>query len=168
MKYNVFTYKNNSLLCWRLGSINPQKQKHYNRDVKSIAGEGTHKPPIPRGFWAFPYPHYDYFFCYHQWLKYLPKKYRDKDYEKSDSEWLEYERLLKEIKKKFKPSLFYAHEFYSHIFPNGRIDYQDWFYWNNVRDWGKIAQKTLFCYVMSNDTIFKLNYSNDHLEIFIP
>lgn len=141
MKYNIFTFKNNKLLCWRLGPVNAIKQKHYSKDMPSLAGTGTHKPPISRGIWAFPYPH---------------------------SDWIEREKLLKDIRKKYKPSTFYTDKFYSHIFPDGRVDCGTWYYWDNVRDWAKIAQKTLVCYQKWDDKVFKMNYSKDRMEIFVP
>jgi len=168
MKHNVFTFKNNKLLCWRLGPINAQKQLHYSKDVETAAGKGHHKPPVSRGMWAFPYPHYDYFFCFHQWKKHLPKKFQDDTIERSDEEWKEYERTLKEIQKRFKPSQFYADKFYSHIFPNGNTDYNSWYYWDSVRDWAKIAQKTIVCYNGWDESYFVSRYSKDHLEIFVP
>jgi len=69
--------------------MNDQKQVHYNKNVETIAGCGSHKPPVSRGFWAFPYPHYDYFFCWHQFKKHLPKKFQDDNsqIEKSKEYW---------------------------------------------------------------------------------
>ena len=168
MKYNIFTFKNNKLLCWRLGPINSVKQAHYSKDIPSIAGAGTHKPPVSRGMWAFPYPHYDYFFCFHQWKKHLPKKYLDDTIEKTIKDWKEYDILIKKIQKKYKPSLFYTDKFYSHVFPNGNTDYNSWYYWDSVRDWAKVAQKNIFCYEKFSDRCEKIYFSKDHLEIFVP
>lgn len=168
MKYNTFTFQKNKLLCWRLGPINSQKQIHFSKDVKTIAGGGTHKPPTSRGIWAFPYPHYDFFFCFHQWKKHLPKKYLDDTIEKTEKEWEEYYKLLEEIQKKHKPSTFYVDNFYSHISPKGCSDYNGWFYWDNVREWGKVAQKTLYKWERFSDGLFRMDYSKDHLELFIP
>jgi hypothetical protein len=168
MKYNLFTFKDNKLLCWRLGPISAVKQKHFKEDVISLAGQGIHKPPVSRGFWAFPYPHFDYFFCYHQWTKLLPKKYRDTHVEKTEEEWEEYHKLIRNIKKNNPPSLFYTDKFYSHIFPNSNTDYNSWYYWDSVRDWAKIARGKLITFDVWEHGLFKMNYSVDHLEIFIP
>jgi hypothetical protein len=168
MKYNRFTFKDDKLLCWRLGPINAGKQAHFSKDVESAAGAGTHKPPTSRGIWAFPYPHYDLFFCFHQWKKHLPKKYQDDSIERTEEDFAEIDRLIKEIKRKFPPSTFWTDAFYSHIFPNGRTDYNDWFYWNSVRDWAKVANKLLISYQRWNDDLFTCRYSKDHLEIFVP
>ena len=166
MKHNVFTFKNNKLLCWRLGPMSSQKQLHYGKDVVTIAGQGDHKPPESRGIWAFPYPHYDYFFCFHQWEKHLPKKYLE-ERTLTEFEAIERDQLLKEIQKKYKPSLFYADGFYSHIFPY-KVDYNSWFYWDSVRDWANVAKKEIVCYIDFGGGFFANDYSKDHLEIFVP
>lgn len=170
MKYNTFTFQDDKLLCWRLGPMNAQKQKHYHNDIPSLAGAGTHKPPVSRGIWAFPYPHYDLFFCWHQWEKHLPKKYqRISEMDLTEKEWEDREELLKKIRKIFRPSIFYTDNFYSHIFPNGKTDYSDWYFWENPRDWAKIAQGKLFTfYRYDDDKLTKIGFSKDHLEIFVP
>jgi len=165
MKYNIFTFKNNMLYCWRLGPMNAQKQIHYSKDVVTPAGRGTHKPPIARGIWAFPYPHYDLFFCWHQWKRHLPKKYQNPEtLEDCDIQ----EKLLKEIRKKFKPSTFYASGFYSHIFPNKHVDYDDWHYWESVRDWANVAKGELISHWRDSNIVCIISYGKDHLEIFVP
>jgi hypothetical protein len=165
MKYNQFTFKDDKLLCWRLGPINPQKQAHYNKNVPSIAGAGTHKPPVSRGMWAFPYPHYDYFFCYHQWKKHLPKRLIEP---KDEAEWEEQESAMKVIMKRYRPSTFYASSFYSHIFPNGSTDYSEWHYWDDIRKWGKVAGKTIYQTMKIEGIVQRWKYTVDHLELFIP
>lgn len=169
MKYNTFTFQNNKLLCWRLGGINAQRQVHYNRDIETVAGMGTHKPPVSRGVWAFPYPHYDFFFCFHQWVKRLPKKFQRENKETlTEQDWEEYELLIKKAKKIFRPSKFYSGEFYSHVFPNGSTDYNSWFYWDSARDWAKVAKKTLVEFYKTDQELLRMEYSKDHLEIFVP
>ena len=173
MKNNIFTIKNNKLLCWRLGPVNIQKQKHYNKDVEVFGLSGSHKPPESRGVWAFPYPHYDFFFCYHQYKRHLPKKFQlSIDTDKYSDEymekyWEEHESTIEKIRKRIKPSTFYIGEFYSHIFPNGLTNYNEWFYWDSVKDWERVARKTIAQRERHKDRLYTINFGKDHLEIFI-
>jgi len=159
MKHEIFTIEKGKLLCWRLGNINSVKQVHYSRDIETDAGMGTHKPPVSRGVWAFPYPHYDYFFCFHQWKKHLPKDIT----ESSEN----YEEKLKEIQNRFKPKKFWTNSLWSHIFPNNKTYYNDWYYWDSVNDWEKIAKKHLVMRENFNGKLMTFDYSKDHLEIFV-
>lgn len=177
MKYNDFTIRGNKMLYWRLGNMNSNKQTH-------MQGEGR-KPPVSRGIWCFPYPHYDYFFCFHQWEKHLPKKflrdgimgarhgsYPDFDAmteEEAQCYWDEREKKLNEIKNRIKPATFwYEGEFYSHIFPSGYIGgNSEWFCWESARAWSKVAHKTMYGYMRVDDRLHRFNYAKDHLEIFI-
>lgn len=167
------------MLFWRLGGVNSVKQTHWGKD-------DSHQPPVKRGVWCFPFPHHDYFFAYHQWESKLPKKYapykigegRNKMYgitenmtEEEASDWHnERERLLEEIKKRFRPSKFwYGGRFYSHIPHSGGISqYNTWFLWDNVKEWAEVAKKKIWSYNNYNGEVFKIKYSADHLEIFIP
>jgi hypothetical protein len=178
MKYNEFTFQDGKMLMWRLGNMNSNKQKHWHTPE-------TRQPPAKRGIWCFPYPHYDFFFCYHQWEARLPKKYRKEagigiaypgvpfDYEHMTDEecaayWEERERLIKKIRKEFPPTKFwYAGEFYSHIPPKGNST-DEWYWWDNVREWAKVAQKHLYLTDNTNGVFRTFKYSVDHLEIFIP
>lgn len=168
MKHNLFTFKNNRILCWRLGPINSQKQTHFHKDTETPAGKGQNKPPTSRGIWAFPYPHYDYFFCFHQWTKHLPKKFLYHEGEWTEEESEEYEKTLRRIQRTHRPSTFFVNEFYSHIFPDDSIRLGDWYYYDNARQWAKLAQKTFLKYERWGGRLYKIHYSKDHLELFIP
>lgn len=168
MKHGIFTFKNDALLCWRLGPINAIRQKHYSKDVTVNGLGGSHKPPASRGIWAFPYPHYDLFFCWHRWESLLPKRFQKDGLEHSPEYWQEREKRLKEIRRNNRPSTFYANGFYSHIFPNGRTPYEEWFYWESARDWAEEAKKHIISIEKWNEQIFKCSYTQDHLELFVP
>ena len=184
MKYEEFTIKNNKMLYWRLGNMNSNKQEHW--------GSEHHQPPAKRGIWCFPYPHYDLFFCYHQWEKYLPKKFRDlgqigmgkkessgikqKDeffkkasQEEIDSFFKEEEMLMKKIRKEHPPTKFwYDGNFYSHISINNEVNYDSWFFWDNAKEWVKLAMKNLYVTEKWDGILSRMSYADDHLEIFIP
>ena len=178
MKVNEFTFKDGKMLMWRLGNMNSNKQKHW--------GDPEHRqPPTKRGIWAFPYPHYDLFFCFHQWEQHLPNKFQHEgqigvthpkapDFTKATREeadaWVaEYDELMKKIRKQYRPTTFwYAGEFYSHIAPKGFGGYTEWFWWDSVRDWSKVAMKHLYYWEDSFGEPFVNTYSKDHLELFIP
>ena len=164
MTQNLFTFKDDMLLCWRVGPVNAQRQRHFSKEVTINGLGGHHKPPISRGMWAFPYPHFDYFFVSHRYKSLLPKKFRDNKDGGDEKYWAEYGAVMKKIWYDNRPSLFYAARFYSHIFPNGKTDYDDWFYWDCPRDWAREAKGHL----ISFDGQYKWKYSKDHLEIFVP
>jgi len=164
------------MLFWRLGNMNSNKQTHKDG---SVAPEG-------RGIWCFPYPHYDYFFCFHQWEKHLPKKflnegkigvknYSDKpNFDKmSDDEakayWDEYYVELAKVRRRIKPTTFwYGGGFYSRLGKKGEgMTDGAWFYWDSVKDWVKVARKQLYTTIRNEDYLYTLPYSKDHLEIFI-
>lgn len=179
MKYNDFTFDAGRILLWRLGNMNSNKQSHWGDRVRR-------QPPTKRGIWCFPYPHYDLFFCWHQWEKHLPVKFqkygqigsknqKEHDFdEMTDSEaeayWKEREERLKDIRKKFRPTTFwYKGEFYSHIDHNGKTGkYNEWYWWDTPRLWAKEAEKHLSTWDRFGDMLFKINYAKDHLELFIP
>lgn len=165
-------------MCWRLGNMNSNKQKHW--------GDPNHRqPPTKRGIWAFPYPHYDFFFCWHQWEARLPKKFRHEEGigikhpgvsfdpdavtdEEADEYWEERDRLIKKIRKEFPPTTFwYGGEFYSHISTHGVGD-KEWYYWDSVKEWSKVARKELYVSDRWGDELYTFRYAKDHLEIFIP
>lgn len=179
---NHFEIVGNKMLFWRLGNINSNLQKHWKQ-------EGTNQPPVRRGLWCFPYPHYDYFFCYHQWTSKLPKFYREELNGKKNNWWegmddAEQDKhqkikdeLLKKIKQEFRPrKFFYGGEFYSHISYDGKSYSNNWFLWDSVKDWSIIANKKLICFESNREykkpdeklKIWTLEYTKDHLEIFIP
>lgn len=173
MKY--FVIKNNKMLFWRLGNMNSNKQKHFRTK------EG-HQPPVGRGIWCFPYPFHDLFFAFHQWEQKLPKEYRHIIGEIKDNSfldnltddeardyWKKYEEEITKVKKLYKPSKFwYNGIFYSHISPNHISDYDRWFLWDSVKDWAEIAKKHLYSYEKFGNELYKISFSSDHLEIFIP
>ena len=173
MKFDEFTIRGNKMLFWRLGNMNSNKQTHKEG---SVAPEG-------RGIWCFPYPHYDYFFCFHQWEKHLPKKFlrEDKigvkhsnypDFDKMTDEeaqayWEEYYIELAKVKKRIKSTTFwYGGEFYSRISQYGEIG--DWFWWDSVRDWAKVARKHIYTSERWDGKLYHFPYAKDHFEIFIP
>jgi hypothetical protein len=135
---NVFKVQKGKMLFWRLGGINSVKQSHF--------GKSGNQPPTSRGIWCFPYPFHDLFFVFHKWEEALPKRYRrtiggNEDLgtsEMTDDEasafWSERERLLKEVRKRIRPSTFwYGGEFYSHINVHGKV-ITDWFLWDSVSE----------------------------------
>jgi hypothetical protein len=170
-------FKDGKLLFWRLGNVNSVKQTHWHTE--------HHQPPVKRGIWAFPYPYYDLFFCYHQYTKRLPKIYRKvdgigikgckEDYTENLSDedarlyYEKEEELVKNIKKILHPSLFYySGGFYSHISIHNEIDYDKWFYWEDVKSWGKLLIKGLYVTEKFNEHLVTMRYSFDHIEVFIP
>jgi hypothetical protein len=168
MKYKLFTFKDDKLLCWRLGPMNATKQKHFNKTVEVNGLGGHHKPPTSRGIWAFPYPHYDLFFCWHRWESLLPKRFKRDDQEHDETWWNERELALKNIVNNNHPTTFYVSGFYSHIFPE-HSDYNNWYYWENARDWAKVAQRYMVLYYYDKDNgLYKMNYAKDDFEIFVP
>lgn len=168
MKYDKFTVTKQGLLCWRLGSMNKLKQKHFSKDIETVAGGGGHKPPVSRGFWAFPYPYYDLFYCFHQYEKHLPKHLSNVVFSTEELQ-KEYAYAIKKIKQRIKPSMFFTKNLYSHIFPYGRIDHNDWFYWDDMAEFARQANKTLVSFERYSETdLYIARYSVDHLEIFIP
>lgn len=158
--------------------MNSNRQTH-------LKGDGR-KSPTKRGLWCFPYPHYDLFFCFHQWQKHLPKKFLKDDAigvkhagnpdfdtmtkEEAKTYWNEYEEKLLAIKKRIRPTTFwYNGEFYSHISPHGEIGGRsEWFWWDSARDWANVASKELYTTQMWNGQLYRFAYAKDHLEIFIP
>lgn len=56
--------KGGAILLWRLGNLEFGKQDRWDR------------APESRGMWAFPWPFYDSFFTYHQYLDRLPRNLR--------------------------------------------------------------------------------------------
>ena len=64
--------------------------------------------------------------------------------------------------------------FYSHISFKGVLNSsQKWYKWDSVSDWAKIANKHLISFhrdTWKNEKgeLYKLKYTKDHLEIFIP
>lgn len=163
------------MLFWRLGNMNSNKQTHKEGNTA----------PEKRGIWCFPYPHYDLFFCFHQWEKHLPKKFlwndnkigvkhfgNAPDFDSMSDEdakifWDEREERLAEIRKKIRPTTFwYGGEFYSRISQHGEIG--DWFWWNSVKDWAKVAKKHIYVTEKWNDQLYTFKYAKDHFEIFIP
>lgn len=178
MGEKLFTIRGTKMFYWRLGNMNSNKQSHWGDPLH-------HQPPTKRGIWCFPYGHADLFFCWHQWEKHLSKKYRSEnqiggiagivpDFDKmSDEEakvyWDEKERLLKDIRKIYRPVTFwYGGEFYSHISYHGKTDYSNWWLWDNAKAWAKVATKTIFYNERINGKLWTSHYSKDHLEIFIP
>lgn len=171
-----FQIKNKQMLFWRLGAMSSVKQKHFG-------DKAHHQPPTSRGIWCFPFPYYDYFFCWHQWESKLPKKFRSeigKEDKKVDFDSMtdeeaevwhkEKENAMKKVKALYKPRTFwYGGKFYSHISDvHGIVNYDKWFLWENVTDWEVEARKHLFVNERSEHGIFRMEYSKDHLEIFIP
>lgn len=169
-----FTIKNNKMLFWRLGNMNSVKQKHFGKD--------GHQPPTSRGIWCFPFPFHDYFFAYHQWEQKLPKKFRreigqvwDKCLvegltdEEAEKFWEERELALKKVKKLFRPTTFwYGKPFYSHISANNDVSYSNWFLWDSVSAWAKVARKNIYLTQIYQGTVYRMEYAKDHMEIFIP
>ena len=184
-----FQFKKGQLLFWRLGGINSVKQKHWGKTVDRY-GETIllHQPPVKRGLWAFPYPFYDYFFAYGQWTRRMPKKFQNEgkpDFDKMTDEeakayWEEEKKCMEKIQHDFPPTTFwYGGGFYSHIGPHkAQVDYNNWFWWDNPKEWAIRAKKEIFVvdnYGTTGDTtkgntktLYFGTYSKDHLEIFIP
>lgn len=166
---NHFFLEKNRLVCWRLGNGNSVKQRHFNKMITINTLGGEHKPPVSRGVWAFPYPFYDYFFAYHQWVSKLPKEYREFTGNENLKEawWNERELKLNEIQKKFRPIKFLADSFYSHISEHGKSNYSEWYYWDSPKDWINVAKKHLITWERGSDKLYKIDYTKDHLEIFV-
>ena len=111
---NNFEIRDGKMLFWRLGNMNSNFQKHWN------LSKDDNVPPVKRGIWCFPYPHYDYYFCYHQWESKLPKFYREEAFDETKNTWWEglseeevikhqniKEQLMNKIKRSFKPKKFF-------------------------------------------------------------
>lgn len=170
-----FFIRDSSMLFWRLGAMSSQKQRHMGR-------QDTNQPPESRGIWCFPYPHIDFFFCYHQYEARLPKKFRhvigeERAYpdfdsmtdEEAESWHKEKEEALKKIKKILRPKKFwYSGRFYSRINFIGQMYYDRWFEWDSAKDWAIVANKKLTHMEKYGNNLYQFKYAKDHLEIFIP
>jgi len=163
-----FKIKDNKMLFWRFGNMNSNKQYEIKNPTFNV--------PVKRGIWAFPYPHYDFFFCYYQFEKLLPKKLRYDNLEKNVEKYSEEEKtnfftkrsdaVEKLIKKNPPKKFWYGGKFYSHILPNGEVE-SEWFLWDCVKEWAIVAKKSLYHHEKYSDQLIKCKYSCDHLEIFI-
>jgi hypothetical protein len=160
-----FKFNRGRMLFWGVGNINSNKQTHIEGNI----------PPVSRGLWAFPWPYHDYFFVYQKYEKFLPKKYQALDklwgtvsQEEYDALWEEREKLTLKIMKREHPKTFwYGGGFYSHISP-GVSHGEDWYFWDSVRDWGKVANKQIIFRAKWAGVLLQYPYCVDHLEIFIP
>lgn len=142
--------------------MNAQKQVHREGNVA----------PVPRGIWAFPYPHHDPFFYWHRWEQLLPKKYKNLGRIEDDElrNQLIEERAIKllEIQKRNRPKRFwYKGPFYS-LIPHTSCHSHTWYLWENAGDWVKAAGKHIWQYHRTGIQLHKLKYSKDHLQIFVP
>jgi len=169
-----FHFRGNEMKFWRLGGINSVSQKYRRKDADII-----HQAPSGRGIWVFPFGHQDLFFCWHVWESYLPKKFRKDDWFEDISDeaeraaaWEECDALIKEIRKRVRPStFFYGGKFFSHISPVGEVSYNKWFLWDSPKHWAMEARKHIYTWENpwgTNNCVVRYEYSADHLEIFIP
>jgi hypothetical protein len=177
MKREIFTIAGGKMLYWRLGNMNSNKQTHWGIPM-------CRQPPTKRGIWCFPYPHYDLFFCWHQWEQHLPRKFRQVgaigvtgtapfDYEHASIEErqaydTERERLIKKIRHEFRPTTFwYRGEFYSHVSKNNETNESAWFLWDNATEWARVARKHLYSTKRIGEHLYHRKCAVDILEIFI-
>jgi hypothetical protein len=182
-----FHFSNTSILLWRMGGINSVKQAHWNKKVLKapVMGDGEpelvllHQPPVKRGLWCFPYGFHDYFFSWRQWELRLPKRFQKEALEKmkwdemsneeAEAFHAEKAHALKKIQLANPPKKFlYSAGFYSHISRHNQVNYDDWYFWDNPKEWARTANKHIFVTERYNDTVFTASYSADHLELFIP
>lgn len=201
-KSNIGSFKvrNNALLLLRTGSANGQVQKHKGKPVDLNGNKiedpdeleswrkSIRRPPVRRGFFAFPYPFSDEFYFYHIYRRNLPKIFEQEgkaisqlydEYDNMTPEDLRaleelntehYEKVeakLDEIKRRLKPKkIWYKGTFYSHISPRGLIDDgRSWWEYDNTREWIESARKFIRCRMTKDIWI---NYERGHLELFIP
>ena len=152
------------LLC-RVGPMGFQRQTHTTGNVA----------PVKRGIWAFPFGYQDAFFYHHVWSKQLPKRLQNEalnaiaNKEEQAARCEEAETKLREIRKREKLKRFWhGGPFYSRIHPSGRFFIKEWFLWNSPKDWAEVASKTLKSWMRHGDSLFQIEHSADHLEVFIP
>lgn len=155
----------------RLGPMNGQVQVH----------RALNEAPCRRGIWAFPYPFHDAFFYCHVWNKYLPKALTPPKYPKSDEpnfeellaqynqvydvfDWDAHNEKMKEIRKTHHPKQFWhGGGFYSYIKPSPNETDRLWYWYDNPRDYVRVARKHIIA-----DYRHGLTYSSDHFQVFIP
>lgn len=182
MPETIFHFQNNKILLWRLGGINSVKQTHWGKTKYSEwLNEDVllHQPPVKRGLWCFPFGLQDYFFAWGQWKSRLPKRYLEPyptmnfdtcTDEEAEAFWAEKDAYTKKIQRLYPPSKFwYGGAFYSHIGVHNQVNYEEWYYWDNAKEWAKLASKHLYVNERDEDgKIFKYRCIHDHLELFIP
>jgi hypothetical protein len=146
--------------------------------------QSNDKAPVRRGIWVFPYPFSELYFTCHTNDRLLPTRfhigkmlkkkikelgreltedeedevYREvREYkEEHEEEYQEKQRTIKKVLNRPK-KMWYKGKFYCHFHP---VTYQpdwDWFEWDNVREYAKVAEKW---------AAYEGYY--DLLEVFIP
>lgn len=153
--------KGNSILVWRVGPVSARKQAHWGTD--------HHQPARKRGLWVFPYTKHDRFFVYPTQVEaMLPKEYQADGGSHPEEWWIKREALVKEIVKRAGQSVWWhTGGFWSHVFPSGNSNYSTWYWWDSPKDWLQVAQKGIFTFHRAGNEVFRLNYSSDHLELFL-
>jgi hypothetical protein len=177
-----FQVRDGKLLLYRVGPANGQRQRHNARARNLVTGQKdperapseVRRTPSSHGYWAFPFPFQDAFFYFHVYKQQLPKRLRDKDdggperTSWTDENSADYEAAIKEIKDRTHPKLiWYGGPFYSHVKPKHLTVEQNWYRYDNAREWIEAARGDLWTWVNSG-SLFRAHYAKDHLEIFVP
>lgn len=170
-----FQVRDGKLLLYRVGPANGRKQRHNACARNIVTGEkeperetvSHRKTPFPRGYWAFPFPFHEAFFYYHVYSRQLPKRLQEHDNWTSE-EIAEHEIIIKAIRKRTRPKLiWYGGPFFSHVKPAYVPIKQDWYRYDNAREWIDAARGELWTWIRSGE-LFRTAYARDHLEIFVP
>ncbi len=185
-----FRVRGGSILLYRVGPANAQRQTHNRRPVDMVTGEPrewdasrgdyanyVRRTPEPRGIWAFPFPFHDPFFYSHVWRRHLPKRLRDgaADWdamtpEEAEAHGAATDEKLREIRRTHPRKLvWHSGPFWSHVRPIGHVGSRTWWRYDSARDFVEAARRELWCWIPdSAGGVFKSSYSKDHLELFLP
>lgn len=184
-----FRVKKGAILLYRVGPANGQVQTHNSKPRDMRTGDKREwakdepyeayirRTPTRKGFWTFPYPLHDAFFYAHVWDRYMPKKFRlgvmdveSMTEEEQEAHWAERDEKYRDVRRLFKPKLIWHNgPFYSHVKPKDHVGEQNWYLYANGRDWVDSARGHLKTWYRDVDNkVYSMNYSKDHLEIFVP
>jgi hypothetical protein len=146
-------YEQGRILLVRLGALSDQKQTHRTGNIA----------PANRGVWAFPYPHFDIFFAWHNIEKSMPKRLQRENppaEEASAEEWSDWHHQRDEWADKHAPKpkrFWYSGDIYARFDLQGNIHYDSW-----------TKMTTAQFYRLQNKVAPRVRELGDHLEVFIP
>jgi len=107
----------------------------------------------------------------------MPKRLKTENISKIEDEelkkslWEERDKKIREIVKRYKVKTFwYGGPLYSRVGGPGSIPYSyGWFYYESVKQFVQNLRGHLFTYErFGGDIPYKMKYSHDHMEVFIP
>lgn len=181
-----FRVENGAILLSRLGPANAQRQRHNTVARDPITGHKLQREdnepyrsawpaPESRGYWAFPYPFAEMFFCAHVYERYLPKRLRtaellarsEGDAALREELWKARALCMDAIESRVRTKLvWHRGPFHAMVAPSESREPRMWHRYENARDY-VVAARALFAHDRSPNG-FGGGICKDIMQIFVP